>query len=323
MLYVQLFGGLALLFVGGELLVRGAVGVARRLGLSPLLIGLVLVGFGTSMPELVASVEAARAGSPGIAIGNVVGSNVANILLILGLAAAIRPVACSRLAFVRDGTVLVGATGAFIALVAVGHIGRGTGALLLALLVAYAILSYASERRGACAASAAVHRAQAEAVHPPPGPVWQGSAIALVGMLALLGGAAWLIESAVTMARSFGISETVIGLSLVAIGTSLPELATSVIAALRGHDDIAFGNIVGSCIFNVLGILGAAALMMPIPVPPEIRQFDAWAMSAAVLLLGLFAWTGWRIRRWEGWAFLVCYVAYLGAQLRPETGVAL
>jgi cation:H+ antiporter len=323
MTFVQLAIGLVLLLGGGEALVKGSVAVARRLGVSPLLIGLTLVGFGTSTPELVASIEAALIGAPGIAIGNIVGSNIANVLLILGLSAVIFPLATTKQAFRRDSGVLIGASVLMLAVVLLGAIGRTLGALFLALLAAYTIYTYVTERRTRDAA-ALMHEAEAEDAMPRRElPLWSGLLLAVGGIAAVVFGAGILVDAAIEIARAAGLSEVVIGLTLVAVGTSLPELATSVTAAIRRHADVAFGNIVGSNIFNVLGIAGLTAVVSPIPVPPEIAAFDIWAMLGAALLLVLFAATGWRIERWEGGAFLALYSAYLVVQLAPGARAAL
>lgn len=323
MTFVQLFIGLVLLLGGGEALVKGSVVVARRLGVSPLLIGLTLVGFGTSTPELVASLRAALIGSPGIAIGNVVGSNVANILLILGLSAVIVPLAPTKEAFRRDGAVLIGASMLMLAVVLLGRIGRETGLVFLGLLAAYTVYTYFTERR-THGAAARVHEAEAEQAMPRRElPLWAGVLLATGGIAAVVLGANLLIVAAVEIARAAGLSEVVIGLTLVAVGTSLPELATSVMAAARRHGDVAFGNIVGSNIFNILGIAGVTAVVTPIPVPPEIATLDVWVMLAAALFLVLFAATGWRVQRWEGGALLGAYAAYLLAQFAPGVRTAL
>jgi cation:H+ antiporter len=320
---VQLIVGLALLLGGGESLVQGSVAVAKRLGVSPLLIGLTLVGFGTSTPELVASLRAALIGAPGIAIGNVVGSNIANILLILGLSAIIFPLATTKEAFRRDGAVLIGASMLMLAVVLFGAIGREAGLVFLALLAAYTVYTYVTERRTHDAA-ARVHEAEAEVATLRRGlPVWGGTLLAVGGIVAVVLGADLLVGAAIEIARTAGLSEAVIGLTLVAVGTSLPELVTSVMAAVRRHADVAFGSIVGSNIFNILGIAGLTAAVSPIPVPPEIAAFDVWIMLAAAFLLVLFAATGWRVERWEGGAFLTAYVTYLVVQLTPGVRSAL
>jgi cation:H+ antiporter len=317
---LQLIAGLALLLLGGEILVKGSVAVAQRLGVSPMLIGLTLVGFGTSTPELVTSLQAAMIGAPGIAVGNVVGSNIANILLILGVATVILPMATTREAFWRDGSVLVAASLLLLGVVLSGSIARWAGICFLALLLAYTGYAYLSERRGRSAA-AALHAAEADEVADlPPRGIGIGAGIGLTigGIAAVVVGASLLVDASLVIARAAGLSEAVIGLTLVAVGTSLPELVTSVMAAIRKHGDIAFGNIVGSNIFNILGIAGVTAAVTPITVPAEILQFDIWAMVATALLLVAFAMTGWRVNRWEGGAFLACYAAYLAVQLSPD-----
>ncbi len=313
MVALQILGGLVLLLAGGEYLVRGAVAVASRMGVSPMLIGLTLVGFGTSTPELVASLNAAMAGAPGIAVGNVVGSNIANILLILGIAAVISPMVIHREAFRRDGPVMLGAALLMTAVALYGWAGRGVGAVFVVLLVAYMIYGYVSDRRQQDAA-AKLHAAEAEEVMPAHPAIWSGLVMAIGGIAAVVFGADLLVDGAIVIARDLGMSESLIGLTLVAIGTSLPELVTSVMAAIRRHGDVAFGNVVGSNIFNVLGILGVTALVEPIAVPAEIAGFDVWVMLATSLLLLAFAASGWRLTRGEGALFVAAYAAYIGWQ---------
>lgn len=293
------FGLIALLF-GGDLLVRGAVGVARRFGVSPLVIGLTLVGFGTSAPELVTSLSAALAGSPAIALGNVVGSNIANILLILGVAALIRPVAAQMSALPREALWVGGSALLLAGLSLLGQIGTAAGAGLLALLGLYLWGAFRSST-------------------PPdldvdlsePVDALPGSVLRLVGGLALtIGGAIALVDGATGIARAYGVPEAVIGLTLVAIGTSLPELATTVMAARRGQSDVALGNILGSGIFNILGILGTTALVVPLPIDTLITR-DIWIMVATTaLLLGMLFWRA-QISRATGAAFLLVYAGYM------------
>jgi cation:H+ antiporter len=320
MIFLWIAGGLVGLVVGGELLVRGAVALAERLGVSPLMIGLTLVGFGTSTPELVTSLQAALAGSPGIAVGNVVGSNIANILLILGIAALLKPVATTAAAFRRDGTVLVIASLLGLWVVLAGSIGRGTGAVFVVLLLAYIVVTYLLER-GDSSPSAQLHKAEAESVHVPPS-LGTAAALAMLagGLVLTILGARYLVFGAVDLARDLGVSETVIGLTIVAVGTSMPELVTSVMAARRGQSDVAFGNIVGSNIYNILGILGVTALVTPLAVPPEIARVDIWVMLAATAALVAAAVTGWRINRLEGGLLLAAYCAYLGYLTASATG---
>jgi len=308
--YLELLAGLILLVLGGDVLVRGAVSVAGHLGVSPLVIGLTLVGFGTSTPELFTSVEAALRGSPGIAIGNVVGSNIANILLILGLAALIHPLATPRGMLRRDGTVVLLAAIVCVVAILSGHLARLVGAALVATLCAYIFCTY---RFGRAARTASARReAGTDAPERPPGRLDVAILFCGGGLVLTLLGANFLVDGSIALAASVGVSETLVGLTVVAIGTSLPELATSVAAAVRRHDDVAVGNVVGSNIFNVLGILGATAVVKPIPVPPEIARLDIWVMLAATVMLLLFAATGWRISRLEGAVALAAYAGYLG-----------
>lgn len=295
-----LLGGLAGLLVGGELLVGGAVALALKARIPPMVIGLTLVGFGTSTPELVTSIQAALAGSPGIAIGNVVGSNICNVLLILGLAALIAPIAIGRDGFRRDMTVLTVATIACTAAVLTGTLGALAGGVLVALLAGYLVwtvvpaLGTPSDGTDLPASSTGI------------------AALRFIGGLAVtLVAAHFLVRGAISISAALGVSEAVIGVTVVAVGTSLPELVTSVIAARRGQSDIAFGNVVGSNIFNILGILGATALVTPLAVPAEIARFDIWVMVAATLALIVAAFTGWRVTRGEGAAMLAAYTAYL------------
>jgi cation:H+ antiporter len=317
LIWLSLAAGLALLLGGGEALVKGSVAVASRLGVSPLLIGLTLVGFGTSTPELVASIQAALVGAPGIAVGNVVGSNIANILLVLGIAAVILPVATTKEAFRRDGAVLIGVSLLMTAVVLWGAIGRSAGLAFLALLAGYTIYTYLTERQAPDDASAAVHAAEAEAVAPRAMALGLALALAVGGIAAVLLGASLLVNAAIEIAEAAGLSDAVIGLTLVAIGTSLPELATASMAAFRGQADVAFGNLVGSNIFNVLGIAGATAVVTPIAIPAEIVRLDIWVMLATAALLVVFAVTGWRVSRREGAVFLLLYGLYLAVQLTP------
>ena len=307
MVYLLIVGGLAGLVLGGELLVRGAVGVASRMGISPLVIGLTLVGFGTSTPELVTSLQAALTGAPGVAVGNVVGSNVANVLLILGLAALIAPIRGERRTFVRDGGALLAATALGVILLAMGEIGRIAGAVLVAGLAAYLAAVFVIEKR---APSATADQAAAEpAARPMPVPL--GLAFFVAGLVLTIFGARFLVGGATELARGLGVSEAVIGLTLVAVGTSLPELVTSVIAALKEQADVALGNVIGSNIYNLLGILGVTALVRPLAVPAQIAAFDVWVMAAATLALLWVVVTGWRVNRWEGAALVAAYAGYL------------
>jgi len=319
-IWLPLIGGLVLLIAGGELLVRGAVQVASSLGVSPLVIGLTLVGFGTSTPELVTSVQAALANAPGIAYGNIVGSNIANILLIAGVAALISPMVVSSVALKRDGLVMLAVAVIFAAVAFAMPLGRIVGAVFVVALVAYVYLAFRQEKASAPAGHGAVFdksfalQGADAALSPPKAPqqsVLISALIALGGLVLVVIGGRFLVDGAVSLARDFGISETVIGLTIVAVGTSMPELVTSVVAGLRKQGDVAFGNIVGSNVYNILGIGGFTALMAPGAVPAEIVSFDNLVMVAVSLGFVAFAWTGLRIARREGAVLLAGYVAYV------------
>lgn len=324
MAWLYLLAGLALLAVGGEFLVRGAVQLAERLGVSPLVIGLTLVGFGTSMPELVASVQASMAGSPGIAVGNVVGSNIANILLILGISALLSPIAVSSRSLSRDGAVVLSTAVLFAALGLVADLGRVPGMLFLVGLVGYIAYAWRQERVGADGHTAAFEKAEAfEGINPGlhrtgaaapgagSGRMLLSLGMALAGLAMVILGGRLLVEGAITVARTLGIAESVIGLTIVAVGTSMPELITSLVAAVRRQTDVALGNVLGSNIYNVLGIGGMIGLLAPTPMPPEMVRFDNLVMVAVSVLCLVFARTGLRIGRREGGVLLAGYGAYV------------
>lgn len=303
--------GVVLLTLGGEALIRGSLAAARRLDISPLLSGLVIVGFGTSAPELVVSINAAVDGQPDIAIGNVVGSNIGNILLILGVCALITPLSVKPLALTRDAVTVVAASGLFLVLAGGHALGRADGVIFLVGLGAYLAWAYWSERFHA-APSGELHRAEAEEVSTVPLTVPWTVIVVVSGLLLLIGGSQVLLMGAIGIAAHLRVPEAVIGLTLVAVGTSLPELSISVIAAIRHHADVAVGNILGSNIFNLLGILGVSALLQPLPVHARILQFDQWVMLGTSLLLLLFLYTGRRLGRMEGGMLLAGYGVYVG-----------
>ena len=307
---LNLIGGLVLLIFGADALVRGAVALALRIGVSPMMAGLVIVGFGTSTPEMLTSVRAALAGSPGIAIGNVVGSNIANILLILGLTSLIRPIACDTAALRRDGAVMAAAAVACTVLAVSGSATRPIGAVFTAALLAYVAFSYVVDRRRASAA-AEMHSGEINLAEPGPASIPIAFAMTTGGLIATVVGANLLVDGSIAIARLAGVPETVIGLTLVAVGTSVPELVTSIVAALRGANEIAFGNIVGSNIFNVFGVLGVTAVISPIEIPVTIVELDIWVMLAATAALLLFAATDRTLSRIEGGVFFGAYAAYL------------
>lgn len=303
--------GIGLLTGGGEFLIRGALSTSNRLGISPLLSGLLIVGFGTSMPELVVSIEAAISNQPDIAIGNVVGSNIANILLILGICAAITPLMVSPLSLRRDALVVTAATALFIVLAFDGSVSAIDGVILLVLLVAYLVWAYWTETYNS-APSEDVHKAEAAEITVLPKSLFWTVTEIIGGLVLLIAGSQVLLKGAIGIADGLGVSEAVIGLTLVAVGTSLPELTISVIAAFRKHADVAVGNVLGSNIFNVMGILGVTALVEPIAVTGRVMAFDQWIMLGVTLLLCLFLFTARTLSRLEGSVLLLIYFAYVG-----------
>ncbi|QDZ01020.1 calcium/sodium antiporter [Nitratireductor mangrovi] len=292
--------GFVLLFGGGELLVRGAVSAARRLGISELVIGLTVVGFGTSMPEMLVSVEAAFKGRPEIAIGNVVGSNIANILLIAGFTGLMAPSGGWGADVKRDVRVMLGATALLLVAAAWGALPTWGGVLLLALLSAYLYAHYRAS--GAVPEDLEVRSATK--------PAWLAGLLLLAGLALLFVGADMLIEGASAIALALGVSEAVVGLSIVAVGTSLPELATSVVAAWRGRTAVAIGNVVGSNIFNILAILGVTALVAPLPIAERFLRIDVPLVLAISIVFALIlSWSD-RLGRKTGGAMLAAYAFY-------------
>ena len=296
---VMMVAGLAMLLVGGEGLVRGAVAFATRMRLPMAVVGAVVLGFGTSMPEMLTSLSAALSGAPGIAIGNVLGSNIANIVLILGVAAVIAAIPTDT-AETEDRVWLVVATVLGIGVIMIGaDIGRIEGMILLGALAVYLWRALGRD---------AAMEPVPEVVQMGPGMI---ALYLLVGLGILVSGAWLLVEGATGIARAFGVSETLIGLTIVAVGTSLPELATSIIAARRGEAGLALGNVLGSNVFNILAILGLTAVIVPIPVPADLSMLDLGLVAGTALLL-IGALTLGRIGRGMGLLFLAVYAAYIG-----------
>jgi len=311
-----LFGvGLALLIAGAQLLVNGAATLARAFGISSLVIGLTVVAFGTSTPELAVTAQAAVEGRVDLAVGNVVGSNIFNVLFILGLSALIAPLTVSRQLVRLDVPLMVGVSLIFLVLALDGRVSGFDGLLLVGGIVGYTIFAIREGRKEAGATDSAEHASGRPRLVP-------AAAFVLAGLALLVLGARWLVDAAVTIARDIGFTEAVIGLTLVAAGTSLPEVATSVVAAVRGERDIAVGNVVGSNLYNILAILGAAALLAPegLTVSPAVLRFDLPVMIAvAVACLPIF-FTGGKIARWEGALFFGYYVAYAAYLVLDSTG---
>lgn len=304
--------GLALLVVGAEGLVRGASRLAAALGVSPLVVGLTIVAYGTSAPELAVSVKAVLAGQPGLGLGNVVGSNLFNVLFILGLSALITPLAVAQQLVRFDVWVMIGVAVLGLLLGLDGRVGRADGLILVSAGLTYTVWCIRQSRRE----NAAVQTEYAAQFGRPARTGWAAGfvnvVLVLVGLGLLVLGSRWLVTSAVVIARALGVSELVIGLTIVAVGTSLPEVATSVVAAIKGERDIAVGNVVGSNVFNVLIVLGGAAVVAPqgIAVARSALIVDMPLMivvSAACLPI---FFTGHRISRLEGALFLVGYAAY-------------
>jgi cation:H+ antiporter len=311
-LLLQVVGGLVLLFLGGEFLVRGAVSLARRMGVSPLIIGLSVIAAGTSAPELVVSLLAALEDRPGIAVGNVIGSNIANILLVLGTAALIFPIARNAGSVRRDGSVLLGATGIFALLALTGQVTHLAGILMVGLLIGYLVSCYMQDRRNTAAARE--REKEVEEFSSPSAPIAMTVFMLLLGFVGVLGGSELLVTGAVGVATKAGVSETVIGTTLVALGTSLPELAASISAAKHRQIDMAIGNVIGSCIFNLLGIMGTVGAVTAIRISEEILVFDLWAMVAVTIaFVGVTLCLN-KITRPLAVGMLILYLLYIGAQ---------
>ncbi len=309
MMYLALAGGLIILLFCGDLLVRGAVALASRFGVHPLIIGLTVVAFGTSAPELMVSVKAVLENAPGIALGNIVGSNIANILLVLGLPAIIYPTLCNQASIRRNTSMMVGATMLFVALCMTGTLTFMDGAILFALVLCF--LAYSGLR-------AKKHpeigiEDDLEEISGLPERVWAICAFLVIGLLGLPLGAELVVDGSTEIARRFGVSEAAIGLTVISMGTSLPELATTLVAALRRQADVAIGNVIGSNLFNILAIGGITAMVRPLPVAENFMSFDLWVMLATALLVVPFAFMRATITRLAGAIFVALYAGFLVA----------
>ncbi len=304
--------GLVILLLAGDALVKGAVNLSLRVGIPALIVSLTIVAFGTSAPELLISVKAALEGVPGIALGNVVGSNTANILLVLGIPALLATMHTSECNSRKTFLQMIAASVLFIGLAFTGEFNHITGLILLASLFAMLTFAFldAKAHRKAERAAAAEEEEEVEGADPDM-PWWQIFVFLVLGLVGLPLGADLLVDNATIIAREFGISDTVIGLTLVAVGTSLPELATTVMAALRRQADVALGNVIGSNMFNLLAIIGVASMVAPIPVDPEFLRFDLWVMLGASILLIPFVFLRRDITRAWGMVLTLLYVVYL------------
>jgi cation:H+ antiporter len=309
MTILQTVMGLVILLLGGDFLVRGAVAFAQRFHVPVLVIGLTVVAFGTSAPEFVVSIEAVLGGSPDIALGNVIGSNIANVLLVLGVPSLLYPTMCNSPMLRRNTVFAILVSAIFIAVALDGMITAWNGGLLLALLLGFVGYSAAADRR----LPGVTQEVAGEVEHH----TYKGMTAAQVflfivgGLAGLLAGANLLVDGATAIAKAAEIPEPVIGLTLVAVGTSVPELATALAAAARRHSDVIVGTVLGSCIFNLAGVMGATALITDIPVSAGFIRFDLWIMAAALALLAPFIFTHTAVRRWAGGVYLIAYGAYI------------
>ena len=322
--------GFTLLVKGADLFVDGASGIAKKFGISELIIGLTIVAMGTSAPEAAVSIAAAAKGSAGISIGNVIGSNIMNIFIILGVVAAIVPLKIERstVRYEMPFTILV--TAVFVLMGRDGLITRLDGAILWAGLLLYIAYLLRQAKQKPAEAPQAETTAEAAATVPDAAEtgatpattvepaadvpaeapsIWKLIALTIAGLVVILVSSDYAVDAAVALAKIFNISDRVIGLTIVALGTSLPELVTSVTAALRGNADLAVGNVVGSCIFNLLFVLGTSALILPIPCAPNFLS-DAYVAVGATILLLIVGYTKMKIARWEGVLLVACYAAY-------------
>lgn len=311
MIYLQLLGGFVLLLGGAEFLVRGAVQLAARLGVSPLIVGLTVVAYCTTMPELFVSLEAAFRGAPGIAIGNIVGSNICNLLLILGAAACVWPLAVEPREVRFEGCAVMGVTLLFLALALSGSLGLFDGVLLLVCLAAFTVVSYRRARSG--------HGAP-DVEEAADKPLWMVLGTLAIGLGCVVAGSNLLVEGAIGLAREIGVSEAVIGVTVVAVGTSLPELATAVVSAYRRHPEVAVGNVLGANIFNVLAIGGVVATVHPLDIPGRLLDLAVWVMLAATVALVSWLMVRGRFGRPAGLLFLAVYAAYVLVEYGPSAG---
>jgi len=310
--------GLVILLLAGDSLVRGAVNLSLRVGIPALIVSLTIVAFGTSAPELLISISAVLDGAPGIAMGNVVGSNTANILLVLGIPALLATMHTSKCDTRKTFLYMIGASVMFIALAYRGVFDWKSGIILLVALtfVLVDMFLHAQRHRREMAGLALLQVDEEEVEGADPDmPWWKITVFLVLGLIGLPLGADLLVDSSMNIARMFGVSEVVIGLTLVAIGTSLPELATTVMAALRNQADVALGNVIGSNMFNLLAIIGITTFVGPIPVDPEFLRFDLWVMLLASLLLIPFVFLKKDINRWWGITLTALYVFYIGVVL--------
>lgn len=306
--------GLTVLYFAADALVEGAGSMALRLGITPLIVGLTVVAFGTSAPELVVSLAAVITDSDDISVGNIIGSNIANLALILGLSAMIRPIVVHTDIIKREYPVMLATSVLLAGLMFDGTLGRVDGLILLACMVGYLGVMANRARTEISSAKEDAESLEVleeiEDIDPAKSTTAKDLAKVVFGIIGLTIGAKLMVDSAVVIATSFGVPQLVIGITIVAIGTSLPELATSVVAAYRNESDISVGNVIGSNIFNILSVLGIVAAISPITVGGDALKFDLWVMIGVALVIWPVMWTGKRISRIEGGLFLAAYIAY-------------
>lgn len=309
--YLLLIGGLAILIAGGEVLVRGAVGIALKFNLSPLVIGMTIVSFGTSAPELLVSLKAALEGHPEIAIGNVIGSNIANIALVLGITAMILPIPVKKNTLKIDWPIMMGVSVLFYLFILNGVLNRWEGAIFVALLILFVIYQLKSSTTN----ETNDEDEAIEEVKSNYSNVYLHLLFIVVGVVALSFGAEWLLTGSVNIAQDFGVSEHIISVTIIAFGTSVPELATSIIAALKKQMDISVGNLIGSNIFNLLAVLGITSLIKEIPISNQVISSDVfWMLGTSFLLLPFML--NYNISRWKGAVLTLFYLAYVFFLLR-------
>jgi len=308
--------GLVILIIAGDVMVRGAAALARHWGIPSLIVGLTIVAFGTSAPELVVGVQAVLSGAGELASGNVVGSNVANVLLALGIPALIMAIPTNMSGVGRNSLVAVFATVLFIGLAFLGNpLARWQGAILFAGIVIYLVWMFRLAKSGVDDPILEEMTEIDEGEDGLPTNTWLSAFYVVAGIIGLVLGGNLIVDNAVSIAGTIGISETIIGLTIVAIGTSLPEIATVVVASYRGHSEVAIGNVLGSNVFNIFAVMGASALAGPVLIDPKMFVFDFWVMLVAIIALLIFVMTRQPIGKKAGAAFVVAYILYMLAQI--------
>jgi len=309
-MYLHLIGGIVIMLAAAEMLIRGAVSLAKILNIPPLVIGMIVVAIGTSAPEFMVTLDASLSGAPGLAVGNLIGSNIANVLLILGISCLLSPIKGPKTANFHGSFVLMAGSSLFAVLCYQGQLSLMSGGVLFVAFLGFLVSTFRKESTDADTAAEQIE--EVESMTTIAAPMGVVVLTVLGGLVGIVWGADLLVEGGVAIARVFGVSEEVIGLTVIAFGTSLPELAASVMAAYHGHSDIALGNVVGSNLFNILGIAGLVAMVTPLPVSDAILSFDIWVMLGAMALVLPILGGRWHPRRASGAFFLTLYVAYIG-----------